>query len=52
MRRYGLYDVSRGLTIALAAALAGLGLWGATQVGMQSTGRFWLAMVSSPAPAS
>jgi hypothetical protein len=45
MRRYGLYDASRGLTLALAAALAGLGLWGATQIGIQSTGRFWLAMV-------
>src|SRR2546423_14249518 len=45
MRRYGLYDASRGLTLALAAALAGLGLWGATQVGMQTTGRFWLSML-------
>src|SRR6201984_3734944 len=44
MRRYGLYDTSRGLTLALAAALAGLGLWGAAQVGTQTTGRFWLAM--------
>lgn len=44
MRRYGMYDASRGLTLALAAALAGLGLWGAAQVGMQSTGRFWLSM--------
>ena len=44
MRRYGLYDASRGLTLALAAALAGLGLWGATQVGMQTTGRFWISM--------
>jgi hypothetical protein len=45
MRRYGLYDTSRGLTLALAAALAGLGLWGAAQVGTQTVGRFWLAMV-------
>src|SRR3954464_14221548 len=45
MRRYGLYDASRGLTLAVAAALAGLGLWGATQIGMQTTGRFWLSMV-------
>ena len=45
MRSYGLYDASRGLTLALAAALAGLGLWGATQIGMQTTGRFWLSMV-------
>jgi hypothetical protein len=44
MRRYGLYDASRGLTLALAAALAGLGLWGATQVGMQTAGRFWLSL--------
>ena len=44
MRRYGMYDASRGLTLALAAALAGLGLWGATQIGMQTTGRFWLSL--------
>ena len=44
MRSYGMYDASRGLTLALAAALAGLGLWGATQIGMQTTGRFWLSM--------
>jgi hypothetical protein len=44
MRSYGMYDASRGLTLAFAAALAGLGLWGATQVGMQTTGRFWIAM--------
>ena len=44
MRRYGMYDASRGLTLALAAALAGLGLWGASQVGIQTTGRFWLSM--------
>jgi hypothetical protein len=44
MRRYGMYDASRGLTLALAAALAGLALWGATQVGMQTTGRFWISM--------
>ena len=44
MRRYGLYDTSRGLTLALAAGLAGLGLWGAAQVGTQTTGRFWLAL--------
>ena len=44
MRRYGLYDMSRGLTLALAAALAGLGLWGAAQVGTQTPGRFWGAM--------
>jgi hypothetical protein len=44
MRRYGMYDASRGLTLALAAALAGLGLWGATQVGMQTTERFWISL--------
>lgn len=44
MRSYGTYDASRGLTLALAAALAGLGLWGAGQVGTQTTGRFWIAM--------
>ena len=44
MRSYGMYDASRGLTLALAAALAGLGLWGAAQIGTQSTGRFWIAM--------
>lgn len=44
MRRYGIYDASRGLTLALAAALAGLGLWGAAQVGVQTTGRFWISM--------
>jgi hypothetical protein len=45
MRRYGMYDASRGLTLALAAALAGLALWGAAQVGTQTPGRFWIAMV-------
>jgi hypothetical protein len=44
MRSYGMYDASRGLTLALAAALAGLGLWGASEVGTQTTGRFWIAM--------
>jgi hypothetical protein len=44
MRRYGLYDASRGLTLAFAAGLAGLGLWGASQIGTQTTGRFWIAM--------
>jgi hypothetical protein len=39
-----MYDVTRGLTLALAAGLAGLGLWGAAQVGMGTTGRFWIAM--------
>jgi hypothetical protein len=44
MRRYGMYDASRGLTLAFAAGLAGLALWGAAQVGTQTAGRFWLAM--------
>jgi hypothetical protein len=44
MRRYGLYDASRGLTLAVAAALAGLGLWGASQIGIQTNGHFWLSM--------
>lgn len=44
MRRYGLYDVTRGLTTAVAAAAAGLLLWTATQVGQQTTGRFWAEM--------
>jgi hypothetical protein len=39
-----MYDASRGLTLAFAAGLAGLGLWGATQVGVQTQGRFWIAM--------
>jgi hypothetical protein len=45
MRSYGTYDASRGLTLAVTAALAGLGLWGAAEVGTQTTGRFWVAMV-------
>jgi hypothetical protein len=45
MRRYGLYDASRGLTLALTAALVGLALWGATRIGVQTIGRFWLSMV-------
>jgi hypothetical protein len=44
MHSYGLYDASRGLTLAFAAALAGLALWGAGQVGTQTAGRFWIAM--------
>lgn len=45
MRRYGMYDASRGLTLAFAVALAGLALWGASQIGVQSTDRFWLTML-------
>ena len=44
MRRYGLYDATRGLMTALAVGVAGLLLWVATQVGMQSTARFWESM--------
>jgi hypothetical protein len=44
MRSYGMYDASRGLTLAFAAALAGLALWGAAEVGTQTQGRFWIAM--------
>jgi hypothetical protein len=44
MRRYGLYDATRGLTTALAAGLAGLLLWTATLVGQQTTVRFWESM--------
>jgi hypothetical protein len=44
MRRYGLYDTTRGLTTALAAGVAGLLLWVATQVGTRTEGRFWAAM--------
>lgn len=44
MRRYGLYDLTRGLTTALAAGLAGLLLWTATLVGQQTTERFWASM--------
>src|ERR1051325_8893531 len=44
MRRYGLYDGTRGLTTAPAAGLAGLLLWVATLVGVQSVTRFWEAM--------
>jgi hypothetical protein len=39
-----MYDVMRGVTLALAAGAAGLGLWGAAKVGMSTTGRFWIAM--------
>jgi hypothetical protein len=44
MRNYRMYDASRGLALALAAALAGLSLWGASQIGTQTAGRFWIAM--------
>jgi hypothetical protein len=44
MRRYGLYDATRGLTTAIAAGAAGALLWVAAQVGQQTTGRFWAEM--------
>ena len=44
MRRYGLYDATRGLTIAVAAGLAGLLLYLAAEVGVQTTVRFWESM--------
>jgi hypothetical protein len=44
MRSYGMYDASRGLTLAFAAGLAGLAFWGAAQIGTHTTGRFWIAM--------
>lgn len=44
MRRHGIYDGTRGLTIALAAGVAGLLVWTATLVGVQSVTRFWEAM--------
>lgn len=43
MRRYGLYDATRGLTTAAAAGGAGVLLWAATLVGQQ-TDRFWAEM--------
>jgi hypothetical protein len=44
MRRYGLYDATRGLTTLVAAGVAGLLLWLATRVGQPTTGRFWAEM--------
>src|SRR6266404_3030884 len=44
MRKIGLYDTTRGLTLAVAAGLAGLLLYLASQVGQQSTVRFWEGM--------
>ena len=41
MRRYGLYDTTRGLTTVAAAGGAGVLLWAATLVGQQSDRRFW-----------
>jgi hypothetical protein len=44
MRRYGLYDTTRGLTTLAAAGGAGVLLWVATLVGQHSAGRFWIEM--------
>jgi hypothetical protein len=44
MRRYGLYDATRGLTTAAAGGVAGLLLWAATRVGQPTTARFWAEM--------
>lgn len=44
MRRFGLYEVTRGLTTAFAAGVAGLLLWAATLVGQQTAVRFWESM--------
>jgi len=48
MRRYGLYDATRGLTTLASAGVAGLLLWAATRVGQQTDGRYWaeLAIVA------
>jgi hypothetical protein len=44
MRRYGLYDATRGLTTVVAAGTAGFLLWAATRVGQGTDGRFWAEM--------
>lgn len=44
MRRYGLYDTTRGLTTVAAAGAAGVLLWVATRVGQHTDGRFWAEM--------
>jgi hypothetical protein len=44
MRRFRLYDATRGLTTAISAGTAGLLLWLATHVGQQTTPRFWASM--------
>jgi len=41
MRRYGLYDTTRGLTTLAAAGAAGVLLWAATRVGQPTDRRFW-----------
>jgi hypothetical protein len=44
MRRYGLYDATRGLTTVVAAGAAGVLLWAATRVGQPTAARFWAEM--------
>jgi hypothetical protein len=44
MRRYGLYDATRGLTTVAAAGGAGVLLWAATLVGQPTDKRFWAEM--------
>jgi len=44
MRTNGLYDATRGLTMALAAGVAGLLLYLATDIGQTTTLRFWESM--------
>ncbi|MBV8480672.1 MAG: hypothetical protein JOY72_10255 [Actinobacteria bacterium] len=44
MRRYGLYDTTRGLTTLAAIGGAGVLLWAATLVGQRTDGRFWAEM--------
>jgi hypothetical protein len=44
MRRYGLYDATRGLATALSAGLAGVLLWLGTLVGVQTVTHFWESM--------
>jgi hypothetical protein len=44
MRRYGLYDTTRGLTTLTAAGAAGVLLWLATRVGQPTDRRFWAEM--------
>jgi hypothetical protein len=44
MRTNGLYDTTRGLTLGLAAGVAGLLLYLATLVGQTTTPRFWESM--------
>jgi len=44
MRRYGLYDTTRGLTTLAAVGAAGVLLWAATLVGQRTDGRFWAEM--------